>query len=75
MTTGSPTVAPPRGTSSDSGFWYYWGAAGISSLGSGITAIALPLTALVALDASAFEVGLITAASYAGAVLIGLRPA
>ncbi|CAK7288305.1 MFS transporter [Streptomyces sp. RM1] len=72
MTTGSPTVAPPRGTSSDSGFWYYWGAAGISSLGSGITAIALPLTALVALDASAFEVGLITAASYAGAVLIGL---
>ncbi|MCC8338336.1 MFS transporter [Streptomyces sp. R1] len=72
MTTGPQTVTPKRGSSSVSGFWYFWAASGVSSLGAGITAVALPLTALVALDASAFQVGLITAASYAGAVLIGL---
>lgn len=72
MTTGPQTAAPQSGSSSRLEFWYFWAASGISSLGSGITAVALPLTALVALDASAFEVGLITAASYAGAVLIGL---
>lgn len=73
MTTGPQTAAPPKnGPSSRSGFWYFWAASGTSSLGSGITAVALPLTALVVLDASAFGVGLITAASYAGAVLIGL---
>ncbi|NML51330.1 MFS transporter [Streptomyces sp. R302] len=72
MATSPQTTAPHSGASSGSGFWYFWAASGISSLGSGITAIALPLTALVVLDASAFEVGIITAASYAGAVLIGL---
>ncbi|MEW2165934.1 MFS transporter [Streptomyces sp. NPDC007084] len=72
MTTGPQVTTVPGGTSSRSGFWYFWAASGIGSLGSGVTAIALPLTALVVLDASAFDVGLITAASYAGAVLLGL---
>ncbi|MCW5250366.1 MULTISPECIES: MFS transporter [unclassified Streptomyces] len=72
MTAGPRTAAPRGGSSSRSGFWHFWAASGISSLGSGITAVALPLTALAVLDASAFEVGLITAASYTGAVLIGL---
>lgn len=72
MTTGPQSTTLHSGSSSRSGFWYFWAASGTSSLGSGITAVALPLTALVALDASAFDVGLITAASYAGAVLIGL---
>ncbi|MET7368729.1 MFS transporter [Streptomyces sp. NPDC005566] len=72
MTTGPETTTVHSGSSSRSGFWYFWAASGTSSLGSGITAVALPLTALVVLDASAFGVGLITAASYAGAVLIGL---
>lgn len=72
MTTGPQTAAVHSGSSSGSGFWYFWAASATSSLGSGVTAVALPLTALVVLHASAFEVGLITAASYAGAVLIGL---
>ncbi|MGW1463179.1 MFS transporter [Streptomyces sp. NPDC002308] len=72
MSTGPQLTTSPGITSSRSGFWYFWAASGISSLGAGITAVALPLTALVILDASPFEVGLITAASYAGAVLLGL---
>lgn len=72
MTTSPPLAAAPGDVSSRSGFWHFWAASGISSLGSGITAVALPLTALVVLDASAFDVGLITAAGYAGAVILGL---
>ncbi|MFG2311821.1 MFS transporter [Streptomyces sp. NPDC048566] len=72
MTTGPQLTTVPGGTSARSGFWYFWASSGISSLGTGVTAVALPLTALVVLDASAFDVGLITAASYAGAVLLGL---
>lgn len=72
MTTGPQTAALHSGSSSGSGFWHFWAASAASSLGSGVTAVALPLTALVALHASGFAVGLITAASYAGTVLIGL---
>jgi MFS family permease len=53
-------------------FWRWWTAGTISAVGSAVTAIALPLTALVALDASAFEMGLIAAAGYVAWLVIGL---
>jgi len=53
-------------------FWRYWAAGTISSTGSAVTAVALPLVAVVTLRATAVEVGLVTAAGYAAWLLIGL---
>ncbi|MEO7267864.1 MAG: MFS transporter [Knoellia sp.] len=53
-------------------FWTYWSASASSNLGSAVGAIALPLTALTVLDASAFQMGLIAAASSAAWLVIGL---
>jgi MFS family permease len=53
-------------------FWTYWGAGTVSSVGSAVTSVALPLTAVVVLHASALEVGLLAAASYAAWLVIGL---
>lgn len=55
-----------------SAFWRYWAASATSTTGDGITTVALPLVAILLLDASNFEVGVITAANYAAIVLIGL---
>ncbi len=49
-----------------------WTAQTISMLGSQVTILALPLTAVLLLDASAFEVGLLTAFGYLPFLLIGL---
>ncbi|KJS53537.1 MFS transporter [Streptomyces rubellomurinus subsp. indigoferus] len=53
-------------------FWRYWTASTISRLGSQVTTVALPLLAVVVLHASAFEVGLLTGASFVAWLLIGL---
>ncbi|GIF76878.1 MFS transporter [Asanoa siamensis] len=53
-------------------FWRWWIAGTSSHLGSAVGGIALPLTALSVLDASAFEMGLITAAGYLAYLLISL---
>lgn len=53
-------------------FWTYWSASATSSVGSAVGAVALPLTALLALDATAFEMGLIAAAAYCAWLVIGL---
>jgi MFS family permease len=53
-------------------FWRWWTAGTTSAVGSAVGAVALPLTALTVLDASAFEMGLIAAASYVAWIVIGL---
>jgi MFS family permease len=53
-------------------FWRWWVAGASSQLGSAVGGVALPLTALTVLDASAFEMGLITAAGYLAYLLISL---
>ncbi|MDZ5441649.1 MFS transporter [Micromonospora sp. 4G57] len=53
-------------------FWRWWTAGTTSSVGSAVGAVALPLTALTVLDASAFEMGLIAAASYVAWLVVGL---
>jgi MFS family permease len=49
-----------------------WGGQTISEMGSSITLLALPLTAVVVLKATTFQVGLLTAAAYAAFALIAL---
>ncbi|MGK5740673.1 MFS transporter [Micromonospora sp. URMC 103] len=53
-------------------FWRWWTAFTTSALGSAVGAVALPLTALTALDATPFQMGLIAAASYVAWIVIGL---
>jgi MFS family permease len=53
-------------------FWRYWSAMAISNTGTAVTAVALPLVAVVTLDASAFEVSLLTAATYLAWAVVGL---
>lgn len=55
-----------------SSFTKVWSALTVSSLGTAVTEIALPLTAIYALHASAFEVGVVSAAGVAAWLLIGL---
>ncbi|MFI5835582.1 MFS transporter [Micromonospora sp. NPDC051300] len=53
-------------------FWRWWAAGTTSYLGSAVGAVALPLTALTVLDATAFEMGLVAAAGYVAWLVIGL---
>ncbi|WP_316519909.1 MFS transporter [Kitasatospora brasiliensis] len=53
-------------------FWRYWAASTVSRLGDQVTAVALPLIAVVVLHASAVEVGLITGAGYVAWLVLGL---
>ncbi|HEY6935087.1 MAG TPA: MFS transporter [Marmoricola sp.] len=53
-------------------FWLYWSSSATSSVGSAVGAVALPLSALLAVHATAFEMGLISASSYAAWLVIGL---
>ena len=57
---------------SSSAFWKYWAAFTTGRTGAGVTAVALPLLALTVLNVSNFEAGMLTVASYAPVVLIGL---
>jgi len=58
--------------SANSLFWRYWTAATVSDVGSGVTLVALPLIAITLLDASAFQVSLLTAMGYLGWITLGL---
>jgi MFS family permease len=49
-----------------------WGAQGISAIGSQITLVALPLAAILTLDASAFEVSLLTGLEFLPFLLLGI---
>jgi MFS family permease len=53
-------------------FMLLWGGQTVSEMGSSVTQLALPLTAVVLLKASTFEVGLLTSAATAAFALIAL---
>ena len=53
-------------------FWTYWAAGATSSVGSAVTAVALPLAAVIGLGATATQMGVLTAASYVAWIVIGL---
>ncbi|MCT2582264.1 MFS transporter [Actinophytocola gossypii] len=53
-------------------FRRFWLATTVSGLGSAVTLVALPLVALIVLDASVIEVTLLTAAGHVGWLVLGL---
>jgi MFS family permease len=53
-------------------FWVLWGAEGISAVGSQVTLIAVPLTAVAYLRSSAFDVGALQAAAFLPIIVVGL---
>ncbi|WP_405787187.1 MFS transporter [Streptomyces sp. NBC_00029] len=68
--TSTPTVTV---TATDSrAFWRFWSASTVSRTGSNITAVALPLVALMTLHATTLQVTLLAAASQAAWLLLGL---
>ncbi|WP_066517115.1 MFS transporter [Curtobacterium ammoniigenes] len=54
------------------GFRSYWSAATVSSFGSAVSAVAVPVLVVRVLHASAFEVGLVNAAQFLPYALFGL---
>jgi MFS family permease len=64
---GEAVAAPPRPP-----FGRYWTAAAISSLGSAVTAVAMPVLVVQVLGATPFEVGAVNAAQYVPYALLGL---
>lgn len=57
----------------DRDFRRFWIGQGISSIGDEVSALALPLIAVLALDASATEMGVINALGYLPFLLVGLQ--
>jgi len=53
-------------------FWTYWAASTTSGVGTAVTTVALPLTAVTVLDAGPVETGLLAASSYLAWVVLGL---
>jgi MFS family permease len=71
---GSQTAAPHsrRTLWRHADFMKLWTAETISQLGTQVTLLALPLTAILILKASAFEVGLLSALEFLPFILVGL---
>jgi MFS family permease len=66
------TLWPRRGLWRHTDFLRLWGAASVSQIGSQITLLALPLAAVLVLDASAFQVALLTTFDFLPFLLLGL---
>src|SRR5688572_20717696 len=66
------TLWPQGGLWRHADFLQLWGASTVSQLGSQITLLALPLAAVLVLDASAFQVALLTTFDFLPFLLFGL---
>ena len=64
--------APPASLWRHRNFLLLWTGQSVSEMGSAITQLALPLTAVVVLHASTFQVGLLTSAATVAFALIAL---
>ncbi len=64
--------AKPRSLLHHGDFLKLWTADTISQLGTQVTALALPLTAILVLKANAFQVGILTAVEFLPFILVGL---
>jgi len=53
-------------------FMRFWTGQSVSQIGSAVSTLVLPLTAIAVLKASAFEVGLLTAATYTAFIFVAL---
>ncbi|GAB2719137.1 MFS transporter [Streptomyces bullii] len=69
MTTQAPDA---RNATAARMFWRFWLASTVSRAGSNMTSVALPLVALIVLEATTFQVTLLAAASQAAWLFLGL---
>ncbi len=69
---GQPELAPATTLWRQRNFLLLWGGQTVSEMGSAVTQLALPLTAVVVLRASTLQVGLLTSAATAALALIAL---
>jgi predicted MFS family arabinose efflux permease len=67
-----PAELPPRSLWRHRDFMLLWSGQTVSEMGAAVTLLALPLTAVVVLRASTFQVGLLTSASTLAFALIAL---
>ncbi|MEU5905748.1 MFS transporter [Micromonospora sp. NPDC047527] len=65
-------VRPPGGLLRHRDFRLLWAGQAVSSVGSNVTTVALPLVAVAVLDADTFQVAVLTAAAWLPWLLIGL---
>ncbi|GEC10748.1 hypothetical protein SSP24_84030 [Streptomyces spinoverrucosus] len=76
---GGKTLVPAKrnrwGVLAQRDFRLLWVGETASGLGNGITTVALPLVAVIALQATALEVGLLAAAVWLPWLIVGLPPA
>ncbi|NES12145.1 MULTISPECIES: MFS transporter [Micromonospora] len=74
MTTLAGVPAPARsgGLHRHRDFRLLWAGQAVSAVGSNVTAVALPLVAVAVLDASTFQVAVLTAAAWLPWLLVGL---
>lgn len=67
-----PGSVPAGGLFRHRDFRLLWAGQAVSSVGSNVTAVALPLVAVAVLDASAAQVAMLTAAAWLPWLLVGL---
>ena len=72
MTAAVREPAPRAGRVRGRDFRLLWAGETTSTLGTSVTSVALPLVAVTALDATAFQVAMLTAATWLPWLLIGL---
>lgn len=65
-------ITEPRSTWRHADFLKLWSAETISLVGTQVTALALPLTAILRLNASTFQVGLLASVQYLPFLVVGL---
>ncbi|WP_370347301.1 MFS transporter [Catenulispora sp. MAP5-51] len=71
-TSATQTAQSAQTAAPASWFWRYFAGSTVSRVGTAVTTVALPLTALAAAHATSFEVGAVTAAGYAAWAIVGL---
>ncbi|HVM25445.1 MAG TPA: MFS transporter, partial [Candidatus Limnocylindrales bacterium] len=70
----TPQPGPPEPSLwRDRDFRRFWIGQGVSSIGDEVSALALPLVAVIVLGATATEMGIITALGYLPFLLVGLQ--
>ena len=70
---GEPTRTPPNGSLwRDRNFLTFWTGQAFGQFGAQITELAIPVLAVLVLNATEFEVGVLTAANVAAFLVVGL---
>jgi MFS family permease len=72
LAAGRLMLWPASGLWRHGNYLLFWGAQGISAFGSQVTLVALPLVAILTIEASAFEVAVLTALEFAPFIFLSV---